>query len=136
MLGDEFFNQNRQARNSNGGSRSSSGATGAPVRRDSRGNAVAANDEAADLGILKALSSMGSAAKKNLSQLAERFSQGGAGAGTQTNANGNTGTAREFRPLVDSGNSFEVLRICHLLNHVPLITSFSGRRTTRRRATR
>lgn len=62
------------------------------------GNNNNANDSA-DLGIMKALSSMGGAAKKNLSMLAERFAASG-GSGSA-----NTGTAKEFKPLVDSGGN-------------------------------
>lgn len=55
------------------------------------------SSEAADMGILKTISSMGSAAKRNLSVLAERFSQKNA---RQTE----TGTAREFAPLMEMTN--------------------------------
>ncbi len=107
VLGDEFFENHRQNRAGAGGSAGSNrsiggGATGnGNVRRNSKTGA----EDPADLGILKGLSSMGSAAKKNLLQMAERFSA--SNNGTATNAQGHVGTAREFRPLV-SGNSFEV----------------------------
>lgn len=62
------------------------------------GGNTAHNDS--DMGIMKSLSSMGSAAKRNLSMLAERFAASGSAAG------GNAGTSKEFKPLVDSaGNS-------------------------------
>jgi hypothetical protein len=54
-----------------------------------------------DLGIMKALSSMGSAAKTRLGALATRFRTG-----NQPTRNGETGNSREFRPLVD-GNDEE-----------------------------
>lgn len=47
------------------------------------------------MGILKSLSSMSGAARRNLSMLASRFSS------QQQTRNGETGTAREFKPLVD-----------------------------------
>ncbi len=108
VLGDEFFENHRQNRAGAGGSAGNNrsiggGGAGNNVRRNSKTGA----EDPADLGILKGLSSMGSAAKKNLLQMAERFSA--SNNGTATNAQGHTGTAREFRPLVDSaGNSFEV----------------------------
>jgi hypothetical protein len=49
---------------------------------------------------MKSLSSMGGAAKRNLSQLAERFSQ--SSRASNRTRNGETGTAREFKPLVDN----------------------------------
>jgi hypothetical protein len=48
------------------------------------------------LGIIKTLSSMGGAARRNLSMLAARFSSS-----QQQTRHGETGTAREFKPLVD-----------------------------------
>lgn len=55
-----------------------------------------------DMGILKAISSMGGAARRNLSLLASRFSSG-----QQQTRNGETGTAREFKPLVDGNGDDE-----------------------------
>lgn len=69
------------------------------TRRPSRGGGGggAAEDTSS---LLKSLASMGSAAKKNLSQLAVRFSQ-------QTSKRSEAGHPREFKHLVESG-SFEV----------------------------
>lgn len=71
-----------------------------------------ANANSADLGIMKALSSMGSATKRSLSLMAQRFSSGGAAGNanatggangpTRRYSRGETGTPREFRPLVES----------------------------------
>ena len=73
------------------------------------GNNANANDPA-DLGILKALSSMGGAAKKNLSMLAERFAASGS-------TTGGTGTAKEFKPLVDSGGNSNVSQLLVAIVH-------------------
>jgi hypothetical protein len=91
MFGDDFIEKN----------------TSNQIRRgSSAGRTEAKNGTAADnsdLGILKSISSMGSAAKRNLSVLAERF--------TQKNGRQNeVGTAREFAPLMEMSN-MEV-RIC------------------------
>lgn len=94
MLGDEFFQEQRQ-RGAN-----TTGNGGSNSRRGSKAGGE-------DLGILKALSSMGSAAKKNLSSLAERFQ----GKNSTNNPNtqhvmqygesaGESGTSREFKSLV------------------------------------
>lgn len=55
-----------------------------------------------DLGIMKALSSMGTAAKSRLGALATRFRTG-----NQPTRNGETGHSREFRPLVDGNDEEE-----------------------------
>jgi len=55
-----------------------------------------------DLGIMKTLSSMGTAAKSRLAALATRFRTG-----NQPTRNGETGHAREFRPLVDGNDEEE-----------------------------
>lgn len=71
-------------------------------RTGSRAVSGDGNDPAnPELGIMKALSSMGSAAKSRLGALATRFRTG-----NQQTRNGETGTSREFRPLVD-GNDEE-----------------------------
>lgn len=114
VLGDEFLEHNRQIRND--GARSAGTGVGAPhSRRNSRNGGGAGDEAAPDLGILKALSSMGTAAKRNLSQLAERFQSGGGGGNGVGGGNDHgdrSATAREFKPLVDSGgNSYEVRQL-------------------------
>lgn len=108
MLGDEFLEHNsRQIRSD--GARSAGTGVGAPHSRRNSRNGGAGDESAPDLGILKALSSMGTAAKRNLSQLAERFQNNGGGTGGANDHGDRSATAREFKPLVDSGgNSYEV----------------------------
>ncbi len=66
-----------------------------PQRRQSRPGAGANTAQnSGDLGIAKAFSSLGSAAKKNLSQLAERFSQ------SNKASRRDPGAPREFKALV------------------------------------
>lgn len=65
--------------------------------------------DSGDLGIVKSLSSMGSAAKRNLVLFAQRFSsgqrQGSAQAATgEYSRETEAGTAREFKPLVDGND--------------------------------
>lgn len=101
MFGDDFV---RQVNSQNG--RQTTGQRPTPGRqpsgaapRPSVTNTSTPADQSqgeADLGIMKALSSMGGAARRNLSMLAQRFST------QQQTRNGETGTAREFKPLVDN----------------------------------
>jgi hypothetical protein len=116
LLGDDFMQQAGGAEAARGGNaptgaRYGTNRSGAPpagpVRRDS---AAAGGANNADLGIVKAISSMGSATKRNLSQLAVRFSRNNNANGTSTGAGGvsggnarrESGSAREFKPLMDT----------------------------------
>ncbi len=83
--------------------------TAGPTGIGSPNNTVTA-DNSGDLGIMKSLSSMGSAARRNLVQLAQRFSQ----SNPQSNSSqqmyhrsGELGTAGEFKPLVDGNDDDE-----------------------------
>lgn len=92
-LGDDFMQ----------GAQPSHGAQpGAPPmqRTASQQQAPAAAAGSADLGIMKALASMGSATKRNLSSMATRFSASSAPPRRSQEA----GTQREFRPLVESNH--------------------------------
>lgn len=82
VLGRDFLQAAQQGRSPSG---TQTGTQGGPARRPSKNTST--ND---DLGIMKALSSMGTAAKKNLNQLALRF-QGNAA---------DSNDPREFKPLV------------------------------------
>jgi len=81
-------------------------------RRDSRPesntapSSSAAGGTASDLGILKSLNSMGGAAKRNLSQLAERFSQSNKASNNRRPAEG---PGREFKQLGDEEDDFEII---------------------------
>jgi hypothetical protein len=99
ILGEDFSG-NGGARGRQPSAGRGAGASG-PVRRDSRPS------ETTDLGIMKSLSSMGGAAKRNLSQLAERFSQ--SSRASNRTRNGETGTAREFKPLVDNAGDVSLV---------------------------
>lgn len=68
--------------------------------------AAGAGADSGDLGIVKSLSSMGSAARRNLVQLAQRFSQSNPSTtGQQTHhRTGELGTSNEFKPLVDGND--------------------------------
>ena len=99
VLGEDF---NRAVRGSQSGNRNTTNQ--ANQRRPSGTRRDSANNQPVDLGIVKALSSMGSAAKKNLSQLAERFSQ-------SNKANRNQGEGREFKPLAGEEVT-SILPIC------------------------
>lgn len=101
-LGDDFV---RQARSGGGRNQVPAGAAGGARK----------TDPATDTGMMKALASMGSATKQNLMQLAQRFSRNQTStsgttrsSGGQMYRNGETGTAREFKPLVDSNDDDEV----------------------------
>lgn len=75
-----------------------------PQRRQSRPGAGANTAQnSGDLGIAKAFSSLGSAAKKNLSQLAERFSQ------SNKASRRDPGAPREFKALVGEEDEFEII---------------------------
>lgn len=117
MLGDDFdfASMNRRSVSRSAAEGGGGGAAAAAAQANS--NNANANGNSADLGIMKALSSMGSATKRSLSLMAQRFSSGGAAGGNahaNTNApgganaptrrysRGETGTGREFRPLVES----------------------------------
>jgi hypothetical protein len=105
ILGDEFMTPSGAHRSSRG----------AAVDGTASGTTAGASN--ADLGIMKALSSMGSATKKNLTLLAQRFSAGGAtsaGAARRSSRGEETGTAREFRPLVESNHLDDVRRTCSI----------------------
>ena len=69
-------------------------------------------------GIMKSLASMGTATKQNLLELAQRFSRTQNNSTSATNRansqlyrNGEYGTAREFKPLVDSNDDDEVSKV-------------------------
>ncbi len=69
-----------------------------------------------DLGILKALQSMGTAAKRNISNLAERFNSKPSGSSQVMQYGqsvGERGDAREFKPLVS--NSAVRVRSWHMM---------------------
>lgn len=122
-LGDDFANNFRGQRYSVGGGGQQP--RGPPVaRRDPRMNGAAAGttgigspnnvvggENAGDLGIMKSLSSMGSAARRNLVQLAQRFSSGQQSSSQQQlhHRTGEVGTSGEFRPLVDGNDEDEVI---------------------------
>jgi hypothetical protein len=74
----------------------------AAAGRNANTPAEGASNTDGDLGILKSISSMGGAARRNLSLLASRFSSG-----QQQTRNGETGTSREFKPLVDGNGDDE-----------------------------
>lgn len=82
MLGDNFMNE-------------AYGPGGAPSGRQASSRTQPAGGAPAqpqpDLGILKALNSMGSAAKRNLSQLAQGFNSGGSSGNAQTSSRGGFG---------------------------------------------
>lgn len=125
LLGDDFMQQAGGAGAPRGGNaptgarygtnRGGAPPTG-PVRRDS---AAASSSNNADLGIVKAISSMGSATKRNLSQLAVRFSRNNNANSSSTGASGvsggnarrESGSAREFKPLMDTNpeDDFEII---------------------------
>jgi len=94
VLGDDFL------RDTYGDSASAGGSAPPPGRGSSRVQPAGANqphhEAGADLGIMRALNSMGSAAKRNLTQLAQGFnsngrSQGSSG-GNTTNSNRRRGS--------------------------------------------
>ena len=98
ILGEDFNRAVRGAQQNNG-----AGGRGEPQRRPSRRDS--ANGQPGDLGIAKAFSSLSTAARKNLSQLAERFSQNNKASRRES------GTAREFKPLV--GEEVSLIFICN-----------------------
>ena len=67
-----------------------------------------------DLGIMKALSSMGAAAKRNVVQLAQKLR--GSGSEGSTNARRESGTTKEFQPLMDTNTNEEVHEDFELIN--------------------
>jgi hypothetical protein len=93
LLGEDFGSAGR----SGGAGSNRSGSKGGVPRRDSRpgGESAPSSSGSADLGIMKTLNSMGGAAKRNLSQLAERFSQNN----KANNRRPVEGPGREFRQL-------------------------------------
>jgi len=93
LLGEDFVRGAQQ----NAGGRSD------PQRRQSRPGANTTQTANSDLGIAKAFSSLGSAAKKNLSQLAERFSQ------SNKATRRDSGAPREFKALVGEEDEFEII---------------------------
>lgn len=104
ILGEDFI-QTSQRRPSQAAS------TGRNTRPTNTSSATT-ND--GDLGIMKSLSSLGSAARKNLNQLAVRFSQNNnSSANRNSSRDGNynrqseSGNVREFKPLVDSAHDDE-----------------------------
>lgn len=100
MFGDDFVAAARGsgARPAGQNSRNQTSVTNS---RQPSGDGTAAGGQE-DLGIMKAISSMGGAARRNLSMLAQRFSSG-----QQQTRNGETGNAREFKPLVDNNGDDE-----------------------------
>lgn len=108
MFGDDFIRQTagRQQQSTPQGRPVPARQGSAATRNSFSGNAGTNTDPATasdgDMGIMKSLSSMGSAARRNLSMLAARFSSN-----QQQTRNGETGNAREFKPLVDGNNDDE-----------------------------
>ena len=96
-MGNEFMNMRQP---------SAVGNRGVPNGRISGTGSTPTNDqnETQDLGILKALSSMGTTAKKNLTLLAERFNSGNAPAG-HSNYGSNNNKPSEFQSLVNDNVS-------------------------------
>eukprot|EP01033_Poteriospumella_lacustris_P008159 gene8160-5875_t len=100
MFGEDFV---RQAASGNAAGRQHAPRQGAAAAgRNANTPAEGASNTDGDLGILKSISSMGGAARRNLSLLASRFSSG-----QQQTRNGETGTSREFKPLVDGNGDDE-----------------------------
>jgi hypothetical protein len=111
ILGDDFYAAHSHNATSNNvplrtaGSQAGPGSNRPPINNpntNTQNTATANND--VDLGIAKALSSMGSAAKRNLMNLATRFNRQNPGTQQQqqTRHYGEAANAREFRPLVDN----------------------------------
>lgn len=98
VFGEDLVDQNQTSTNTSNTRRPST-ATAPGTSRTPSG----ATDNTGDLGIVKAISSMGSAARRNLAQMADRFSR----QNTATSANARrseSGTTREFAPLMEMTN--------------------------------
>lgn len=104
MLGDDFMMPSRT-----GPGAPTPGSAHRQASRTGTEGPSSANSASTDMGIMKALSSMGSATKRNISNLAQRFSAGSSSGNAQRrpSRNGETGNAREFRPLVESGHELD-----------------------------
>jgi len=81
LLGEDFM------RNDYGGG-------GVGGERGARGMGQPRRQEPADMGIMKAISSMGAAAKKNLTQLAETFKTSNSGSGTRSGSGSGSNSRR------------------------------------------
>lgn len=84
MLGENFMNEAYGQGQQPGVRRNASGRV-QPAGQQGQGQHVYPPPPQADLGIMKALSSMGSAAKRNLTQLAQGFNSGGGTGGANSN---------------------------------------------------
>eukprot|EP01038_Epipyxis_sp_PR26KG_P007693 gene7693-10464_t len=96
LMGNEFMNMRQP---------SAVGNRGVPNGRINGAGSTPTNDQTdpQDLGILKALSSMGTAAKKNLTLLAERFNSGNTTTGHSTYGSSNNKPS-EFQSLVNDND--------------------------------
>ena len=129
-LGDDFANNFHGQRYSVGGQQprvapntrrdprvAGAAAQSGPTGIGSSNNVVAGGDNSGDLGIMKSISSMGSAARRNLVQLAQRFSQSNQSSTGQQmhHRTGEMGTSNEFRPLVDGHDEDEEVCIIYYI---------------------
>jgi hypothetical protein len=108
MLGDDFLDEYGMHRRHQQQQQQRSNSRGTPSRSNSRTvSGEGSSAPAGDLGILKALGSMTSAAKRNLTQLAQGFNSGGGnnsgGRSTMTGFGGNNTSGGPVRRGSNSG---------------------------------